>query len=286
MTGVSKAGRYDITVIKLGGSLITDKTRQDVVHDNDLKDLAALIARHLTAIRGQILIIMGGGAIGHFAAKQLRVDQGFPHCDLMGLHRMASKMYALKSGLSDLLGRHGVPALAFQETSYLVAHADGGIVVYDEPLRHALGLQIVPILSGGIIFDETRGVRPLNGDLLPLALNPLVFNIQRVIMLTDVPGVIADDGTIITCLDSVSRSRMANLDRLSTRVDVTGGMHTKVDVTLALARRGIPSVICNGRSLDDARFEILLTGTPHDCSLVGFTRDDTLPRGQCVGSAP
>jgi isopentenyl phosphate kinase len=275
VTDVSITSRHDITVIKLGGSLITDKTRQDTVHDKDLKDLAALLARQ-TAIQGRLLIIMGGGAIGHFAAKQLRLHQGFPHCDLTRLHRMAEKMYTLKSVLADMLASHGVPALAFQETSYMVARDDGGISLYDLPIRHALRMQIIPILSGGLVFDAIKGVRPLSGDLIPLALDQLVFRIRRVVMLTDVAGVIANDGTIIRHLDAVTRTRIAQLDSPPGRVDITGGMQTKVDVTLALARRGIPSVICNGRGLDDARFESLLTGTPPDCSLVGFRPDNGL----------
>jgi isopentenyl phosphate kinase len=270
MTAASGPECYDTTVIKLGGSLITDKTRRDIVRGKELEGLASLVARNLDRIPGQVLIIMGGGAVGHFAATQLRVDRGVPHCELTGLYRMAGSMYALKNRLAEFFGSRGVPALAFQETSYLVAQADGSIALHDAALRHAFRLRIVPILSGGLVFDEIRGVRPLNGDLLPLALDPSVFKIRRVIMLTDVPGVIANDGTVITTLDLVSRSRMARLDPWPSRVDVTGGMDTKVDVTLALARRGVPSVICSGRRLDDARFESFVSGTPSMCTLVGF----------------
>lgn len=152
----------------------------------------------------------------------------------------------------------------------MVATEDGRIALHDLPIRHALKLKMVPILSGGLIFDESRGVRALSGDLLPLSLDPEAFHIRRVIMLTDVPGVLADDGSTISQLDAASRMRMARLDTSVSRIDVTGGMNSKVDAALALAQRGIPCVISSGTSLDYARLEILLSGLPENASLAGF----------------
>jgi isopentenyl phosphate kinase len=285
MTDASRAERYDITVIKLGGSLITDKTRQGFVRDKDLADLGSLLARNINEMPGLVLLIMGGGAVGHFAAKQLGVERGVPHCDLAGLHKMAGGMYAFKNRLAERFESLGVPALAFQETSYLVARADGSIALYDSALRHAFSLGIVPIVSGGLVFDDIRGVRPLNGDLIPLALDTSVFNIKRVIMLTDVPGVLAGDGTVITTLDPISRARMARIEPVPGWVDTTGGMDIKVEVALTLARRGIPTVICSGRQLDDIRLRSIVSGTPGACTLAGFNgeagfRSEPLRKGQ------
>jgi isopentenyl phosphate kinase len=263
--------RYEVTVIKLGGSLITDKTRQDSLYEDVLTNIAGVLARHLAAFPQAMMIIMGGGSVGHFAAKELAVDRGVPECDLGGLHRMASKMYKLKCYFADLLEQQGVAAMPFQETSCLVAREDGSVLFQDAAVRHALRLRLVPILSGGLVFDIAHGVRALNGDLLALALDDRAFHIKRVIMLTDVAGVISADGSAIKRLDEDSKSKMARSYGSGEKVDLTGGIDTKVEVALELARRGIPTVICSGNLLDDARFACLWHGTPEDCTTAGFS---------------
>jgi isopentenyl phosphate kinase len=283
-TVMSGAGLYEVIVIKVGGSLITDKTRQGSVREEDIDRIAAVIGRNLAAISAQVIIILGGGSVGHFAAKQLAVDQGVPHCELAGLHRMAGAMYALKNRFAESLAKRDIAALALQETSYIVARADGGITLHDMALRHVLALRMVPIASGGLVFDEARGVRPLNGDLIPLALDPAVFKIRRVVMLTDVPGVVGSDGAVIRTLDEASASRMARLDPAPGSIDVTGGMDVKVKAALALARRGIPTVICSGKMLDDRGFLDAVDGEPSAGTLAGFNSVVEQSRSGAVGT--
>jgi isopentenyl phosphate kinase len=268
-----------LAVLKLGGSLFTDKCRTDSFDEEALRRLAALLARRRLRVNEPILVVLGGGSIGHGVAKALRVHEGFGRCDAAGLHRMTGRMYALKCVFADMLAAEGVAALPLQETSCLVSDANGRIAFHDVPLRRALALGLLPILSGGLVFDTIAGVLPLNGDLIATALDPNVFQLRRVVMLTDSRGVLRTDGRLITHLDSTSCKQMANRTTRD-RLDVTGGMAAKVQAALSLAKEGTPTVIASGHDLDDDRFDVLMSGVPDDCSLAGFmlsTRDRGSP---------
>lgn len=265
------ARRYEVTIVKLGGSIITDKTRKRVVRAERLKRFAGLLAPHSNNPEHHILVVLGGGSVGHVIAKRLRIDKG-ANFDLTRLYTLASEMYELKVRLARLLAEQGVAAIALQETSYIVAEAQGRFNLFDLPLKHALSMGLLPIMSGGLVFDTQQGARPLNGDLLPLMLDPTSFLIRRVVMLTNVPGVLGTDGNVIRSLDLSNRHRVAILRPPTGTTDVTGGMRSKVDVALRLAKDGIPTVICSGIRLDARRFDAAVNGLPEGCSRVGFSK--------------
>lgn len=253
-----------VCVVKLGGSLITDKTQPGRIHDDRIARLGAVLAQVAAptnvADRARLVVIMGGGSVGHNAARLYGVDRGLADCDRARLHRMPVDMFTLKGAVAGAIGDAGGSALPLHEMSLAQMRADG-LRLSLEPILATLERGFTPILSGGLIFDDVRGIRPLNGDCLPIAMiESGRIVIDRVVMLSDVPGLIDRDGHVVSRVGASDRNFIRSCLRPLAPGDVTGGMGAKVDACLAIAALGIPCVIAGGIDLDAAGLAGLLSG--------------------------
>ena len=69
----------ELVLLKLGGSLITDKTRPYTARLDKLADVATQIARALHADPELSLVLgHGSGSFGHTAAKKYKTRDGTP----------------------------------------------------------------------------------------------------------------------------------------------------------------------------------------------------------------
>ena len=57
-------------ILKLGGSLLTDKRKERSLREEDLKRIGKEIAEGAQAIKGGLVIVHGGGSFGHPLASK------------------------------------------------------------------------------------------------------------------------------------------------------------------------------------------------------------------------
>lgn len=244
----------ELVLLKLGGSLITDKTQPYTPRLDVMDDLALQIKTALQT-RPDLRLVLGhgSGSFGHVPASEYRTRDGLPPRATPLAHRerdeseenywrgFAEVWYQaseLNRFVMTALHKVGVPAIALSPASSVIA-SDGQVSVWETtPLRMALSAGIVPVVYGDVVYDEVRGGTILSTeDLfshLTRALSP-----ER-ILLAGLESAVWEDFPART--RKIERITPASFEAVSAGVgkaagaDVTGGMESKVRQMLGLVQ--------------------------------------------------
>ena len=221
------------TILKLGGSVITEKDRAETLDGDALDAAADAVAAAME--RGDVsdlILVHGGGSFGHHHASAAGVtttEGTDAAADAVAIH---GAMKTLNQFVLSRLHDRGVPALPVHPLSAGARNSDGGL---DLPLSQAatmLGEGFVPVLHGDVIATEGEGVTVLSGDeIVTTAATALSAN--RVGLCSTVPGVLDADDEVIPEITAFSDAADA-LGGSDADADVTGGMAAKVRELLEL----------------------------------------------------
>lgn len=255
----------ELVFLKLGGSLITDKTRPYTPRPDLLADLAAQIAAAQSATSLHLVLGHGSGSFGHTAAKTHKTRDGLPPSARgtnaedywRGFAEVWYQASTLNRHVMESLHAAGVAALTFSPAAGVVAE-NGRILRWDlEGMRAALKNGILPVVHGDVIFDRARGGTILSTEdlfeYLAQELRP-----QRILLAGLEAGVWAD---FPARTDLVLRITPATFEHIRSGVggshgaDVTGGMDSKVRQMLNLAQRipGLSAQIFGAEAPDHLR---------------------------------
>jgi isopentenyl phosphate kinase len=235
----------DLVFLKLGGSLITDKSLPYTPRPDKLADLAGQIQAALEGDPGLSLVLgHGSGSFGHTAAKKHGTRQGVKTSQQWrGFGEVWFQAATLNRYVMQALHQAGVPGLALAPVSAITAK-NGRIASWDlGPIKAALAAHLVPVVYGDVIFDSALGGTILSTEdifeHLARELKP-----QRILLAGLEAAVWAD---FPMREQKVTRITPASFEMIKAGVgashaaDVTGGMETKVGQMLSLIR-GIPSL--------------------------------------------
>ncbi len=249
------AGRLDVTLVKLGGSLITDKTKPRTVAKAHVRRLAAEIAAGWS---GEGLVIgHGSGSFGHPEARTAGLAGGGagprpgPDVDRMGIARTQSAAFELHRLVVERLVEAGVPAYSQPASGFLIAVDGAARGASPEPLAAALRRGLVPVTMGDVVMDRKRGAAIVSTEtvfeFLVGALGRRGIDARRVVWLGVTAGVLDARGVPIPRVDRSNIGIVSASAGRSEAVDVTGGMEHRLAVAWELARRGVGSLIADGR---------------------------------------
>lgn len=271
MSTSSEPGR-GVVLVKLGGSLITDKRRPRTPREETIRDLATATARLHPRLAGGLVLGHGSGSFGHVAAAHHRVgEEGLEDAERRaGIVETQARAAELHRIVLEALRWAGVPAFSFAPSSAAVA-AGGKIATLEaEPVLLALSLELVPVAYGDVVLDRERGGGILSTETVLAALaRHLVAAgrpVLRAVWAGTTPGVCDGSGRTIRRIRSGEAEAARRAAGESGATDVTGGMAHRLDVALALARGGIPSWIGDGG--DAARVEAAILGGEPEGTLV------------------
>lgn len=224
--------------LKLGGSLITEKSRAHTPRPEVLKRLAGEIASVFNQNPGLKLIVgHGSGSFGHVPAKRYGTRQGVTTPE--GWRGFAEVWYeatALTRIVVEALHQADLPVVAFSPSASAISR-NGKINTWDlSPLRAALDAGLLPLTHGDVAFDQGWGGTILSTEdlfeYLTQHLHP-----KRILLASIEPGVWAD---YPKCQELVKEITPQTLQEYfpvltgSSNTDVTGGMASKVQQSLAL----------------------------------------------------
>jgi isopentenyl phosphate kinase len=227
--------------LKLGGSLITDKTKVEHARPAVIRRLAREIKAAREA-RPDLRIVLGhgSGSFGHVAAKKHGTREGVAdRSGWQGYAEVAAAAARLNQIVTDLFIAEGVPVVSLPPSAS--ARCDDGRLSYLDTfvLRATLEHGLVPLVQGDVALDTVRGATIVSTEDVFIYL-VREFQPTRILLAGDVLGVFknaAMRGDIIPVITPEQVAQYATALGGSHGIDVTGGMIGKVNQMLGVVQR-------------------------------------------------
>ena len=238
--------------LKLGGSLITDKTR--VEHAR--KPIIRRLAREIKAAREarpdvQIVLGHGSGSFGHVAARKHGTREGVQgRAGWQGYAEVAAAAARLNQIVTDVFVTEGVPVVSLPPSAS--ARCDDGRLSYLDTfvLRAILEHGLVPLVQGDVALDTVRGATIVSTEDVFIYL-VREFQPEQILLAGEVAGVFENaatlapatpaprqvTGAIIPVITPGNVEQYASALGGSHGTDVTGGMIDKVQQMLSMVQR-------------------------------------------------
>lgn len=230
--------------VKLGGSILTDKTQAERLNTATLERTVEVIAetlREQPALR--LLIGHGGGSFGHYWAERYGTHRGVTDATgWLGAARVADAQGRLNRLIVGALLEAGVAAIGVPPSASTLAQ--GGVVQQLETatlqrmLYGARGDQatsercLVPVVHGDVVLDEQQQVAICSTEAIFEYLAPRLRP-QRIVLVGEA-GVFTADPRRDPAATRIGRIDAGNIEAVlaqtggSHGTDVTGGMAAKV----------------------------------------------------------
>ncbi|KUK79635.1 MAG: hypothetical protein XD95_0238 [Microgenomates bacterium 39_7] len=239
-----------ITLIKIGGSLITDKNKPFTVNYQALKIIAQEVKK-ASSTNKRLIVGHGAGSFAHVPAKKYQTHKGIKNeSSYRGIAEVADVAAQLnRIVMKELLGQ-GVNAVSVSPLSSMVAKNHELSTIFTQSLELLLEHNLLPVVYGDQILDEEVGCTIFSTEKvlvhLALELKAKGYEIEQIIQCGQTSGVYDADGKTIPEINSSNFAQYKQALGGSGGVDVTGGMLHKVEETLELAKKGIPGLIIDG----------------------------------------
>lgn len=245
----------ELVFLKLGGSLITDKTKPYTPLLDVMDDLALQIKTALqTHPDLRVLVGHGAGSFGHVPASEYKTRDGLPpratpltyrrrddtqNNYWKGFAEVRYQAAALNQFVMEAFHKADLRAIALPPSSSVIA-SNGQVSVWDTtPIRMALAADILPVIFGDTVFDEVRGGTILSTEDLFMYLTNALHPDR--ILLAGLEAAVWEDFPART--KKVEKITPASFNEIKSGVgksaaaDVTGGMESKVKQMLELVER-------------------------------------------------
>ncbi len=245
------------SIIKLGGSAISDKGVPFSFNEENVKELG----RALAETGEQAFLIHGGGAWGHPVAAQYGLNAFSYSKNVIGASRTRRAMLMLSVKVQKALLDVGIGTF-YMSPQHIV---DGARVAGD-----LFSMGIYPLTYGDVIFEPGKGMRVIGGDEIALKLSGLI-KAERAIFIINTEGIIGEDGETIRRI-SISGANGFSVKEIPIFVggrtvkfgevlqaieksssDATGGIAYKLMVASKLASEGIVAYFVPPRSQEIAK---------------------------------
>ncbi|GAB3418961.1 isopentenyl phosphate kinase [Haloparvum alkalitolerans] len=219
-------------VLKLGGSLITEKDSPETLDEPALDAACDAVAGALAdGAVDRLVVVHGGGSFGHHHASAHGVSTTAGTRDAAAVADIHGAMKRLNAHVLERLRERGVPAVPVHPLSAGARDANGDLTLPLDATATLLGEGFVPVLHGDGIATAGEGVTVLSGDEIVVALAEGLAA-DRVGVCSTVPGVLDADDAVIPVIDDFDA--VADVLGASDATDVSGGMAAKVRELLAL----------------------------------------------------
>lgn len=239
------------TLVKLGGSLITEKDQPDTPRQTVIRRLASEAARALPHLPEGLILGHGSGSFGHASAARHGTHRGLTQPDQRaGAVETQGRAAELHMIVVEALREVGIPAFSLAPSSSAVTEGGSVADFAVEPVAGALAAGLVPVLYGDVVVDRAQGVAILSTEAAFAAvasrLGARGWTIARALWLGETDGIYDSLGHTIPEVSARAPEQALAVAGGSEAMDVTGGMRHRLETALELARQGIPSWIGDG----------------------------------------
>jgi isopentenyl phosphate kinase len=266
----------ELTVIKLGGSLLTDKSRpyevRKSVIESTVRELKTCMDEELIE---SLVVVHGVGSIGHPPVLEHKLHQGYKGPEqFIPLSKTQRIVNEFRYMLTEEFQKVGLPVNLLHPSSMIVAEKMRFAKTSFEPLKGWLSLGMVPLLGGDLLYDTAMGFSVGSGDALAVELAKQL-NAKRLIFAMDVPGIFDDnphtntDATLLKEIDIHDITQVLKGMKQIGKVDASGAMKGKLaSVVLAmdLIEGGLDTALLS--MMDYGNLLAFLKGEEIDCTRI------------------
>ncbi len=259
--------------IKLGGSVLTDTKNENVAKVGEIKRLLNEIKGAMRNKRFSLIIGHGSGSFAHVPARFYRTNEGL----VDGNSRRGALITKIAANdLDRIIAFTGseldMPLFPFSPSSFALSRKGRMVEGSVSNLKSAIDKGFIPLVYGDVMIDSEMGVsiasteevlRFLSGHITP----------SKVILGTDVDGVFESDPKRNPDAALIKKVDSSNIDSVmagaagAQKVDVTGGMQTKVRWLYDIAKdTGSVGYIANAGK--PGMMKDILLGDDVDCTVV------------------
>lgn len=251
-------------LIKLGGSVITDKTQYRKFN----KERVSRLCSEIKNSGQKVLVVLGAGSFGHVLSKQyelqngLRSDEQIPVAAMVQYDVRDLGQMVIKEMLDA-----GIPAVSVPPGSCFVMENGKLIATDTEAIRRLCDLGIMPVTFGDLVIDRTKGFGICSGDQLTEIFAEL-FDVHKVVFVSDIDGLYTADpksNKKARLFGSVDVETLKNIKSESNIDDVTGGIRSKMEAMLRISTVDRDCVLLNGTV--EGRLGALLRGETVTCTV-------------------
>jgi isopentenyl phosphate kinase len=238
-----------VILIKLGGSLITDKNKPYTVKAKIIKNLVKQIKFILAKDKNTKLILgNGAGSFGHYSAQKYNIKDGIKReSQKYGFSVVQNDVKRLNQIVVGELLRQKINAVSIHPSSIIVCSNGKPKKVFLDSLLGLIKQDITPVIYGDIVYDAVKGSHIFSTeDLFKILIDKLHNKhivIEKVIYLTTVDGVLDTNGRVIKNITNKNYRKIKKGLYKPAGFDVTGGMRHKLDEALKLTKRKIKTHI-------------------------------------------
>jgi isopentenyl phosphate kinase len=234
------ADEMDNYLIKIGGSTITNIRKANTAKPAEIKRIFNEIKPYLHG--RHIIVGHGSGSFAHIPAHKYKVNQGMINPNsVKGASITQDAAARLHRIVLDCAVSSGVNPLSFAPSSGALSK-NGKIAKWDlSPMKTALSLGFLPITYGDVVVDSEKGFSIASTEEVFRHVSSIIKP-KKIIIGTDVDGIFDSDPKLNNGAKLIKRVDKGNINEIlnyagsSTKVDVTGGMKSKLKYLYNMSR--------------------------------------------------
>ena len=172
-------------IVKLGGSVITDKTKKYFFKPETMDRLALEIKK----ADSEIIIVHGAGSFGHILAEEYQLNDGFNNDrQIQGFSLTHAKVQELNNLVLKSLHLQNIPAVSIPPHAILKLNERKLSEISLNIFKEYLEKGFTPVTFGDVALDKKLGFSICSGDLLVQALVEY-YKPEKVIFVIDEDGI-------------------------------------------------------------------------------------------------
>ncbi len=222
-------------LIKLGGSIITDKQKPLTPNLSSINK----IANQLKKVREPIIVVHGGGSFGHYWSVIYDMHTKPAKYSKKGIAVVKNSMVELNEIILNSFLKHGLNPYCLPPTDFMFGDKPDLKKVKEIAKIAKDGL--VPISYGDVLWHGKNKFYILSGDRI-MRILAKILKPRLVIFVLNVDGVYSDMKTKKLLYEI--KGQKTSISEVG--MDVTGGMNRKITESIMISKRGIDVFLVNG----------------------------------------
>lgn len=222
-------------LLKLGGSIITDKDRPITVRRKVVDNLGKTISK----ISEPVIIIHGGGSFGHYWSVKYNMHTKPSTTKSIGVARVRESMISLNDTITKSFIKSKLPIYSIPPSVFMIGNKPI-VSKIKEILQYTP--KMIPMTYGDALLYDKNRYYILSGDVI-MSIFAKILKPRLVIFTTNVDGLYSDLKTkkIFSVVKNDTKGIITDNPK-----DVTGGMVRKVAEAKKISKMKYDTFFING----------------------------------------